>query len=119
MARLKFPIIFTTSSSSVRISNFALKASIRRVKKGTCREDATSYDISFLPKLSYIKSGNLRSNLMKFIVSHLIKENPTLLEKLQEELTVCHGASIYNFKQLEVLLTLIKNHTDCNQFCSV
>ena len=75
---------------------------------GTSRENARSFDISFLPKLSYIKSGNLRSNLMKFIVSFLMEQHPSLLDSLFVDLSVCDNASKYSYKQIDVMMTLIK-----------
>jgi hypothetical protein len=38
---------------------------------GTARKGVVGFDISFLPKLSYIKSGDLKTTLMRFILEFL------------------------------------------------
>ena len=78
------------------------------MNSGTSRGQASSFDISFLPKLSYIKTGNLKSNLMKFIVSYLKRERPELLDALDHDLAVSLDASKYSFKQIDALIARMK-----------
>jgi hypothetical protein len=58
----------------------------------TIRSDYSSFNISYLSKLSQVKSGDLKSNLLQFIIDNADKYFPMLINDLIIDLSNCTDA---------------------------
>ena len=80
------------------------------LNESSSKKRVTGFDIAFLPKISYIKSGDLKTTLMRFVLDYL-DSSPAhvgLVDQLIADLTPCILASRISLHRLEATIGNLK-----------